>query len=178
MSKLTLNNVPSLVTAPGVINTNNERIEDEFDKVLYRDGTAPNAMLSPLDMNGYRIVNLPPPVNNSDAARKVDVDQIPFNVTAAEEAARAAQEAAETAQSGAESTLTGALAAKDLAERWATDPEDSVVENGEFSSFHYSQKSAGSAAAAFNYAALLQSPDYGFIADVPTDTADYGSLTP
>lgn len=61
MSKITLNNVGSLIdttTAQTTINNNNSVIQTAFDNTLSRDGTAPNQMGSNLDMNSNRIVNL------------------------------------------------------------------------------------------------------------------------
>lgn len=55
------------------INTNFTSIEDEFDKVVYRDGTSPNQLTDNLDLNSNKIVNLGAPVNNSDAMRLQDV---------------------------------------------------------------------------------------------------------
>lgn len=55
------------------IQTNFTSIEDEFDKVVYRDGTSPNQLTDDLDANSNRIVNLANAVNNSDAATLADV---------------------------------------------------------------------------------------------------------
>jgi hypothetical protein len=48
-------------------------IQEEFDNTLSRDGTSPNAMQAPIDMNDNPIVNLGAPVNPTDAVRLVDI---------------------------------------------------------------------------------------------------------
>lgn len=70
MTKITLNNVGSLVdttTAANTINVNSATIQAAFDNTLSRDGTTPNTMGATLDMNSNRIINLPDPVSNSEA---------------------------------------------------------------------------------------------------------------
>lgn len=62
MTKVTLNNVGSLIdatTAATTINNNSSTITTAFDNTLSRDGTAPNTMSAPIDMNGKNILNLP-----------------------------------------------------------------------------------------------------------------------
>lgn len=75
MAKLTLNNIDneSVPAASSTINANNDAIEAALENTLSRDGTSPNAMNANLDMNSYRIINLPAPVGNNDAARLADV---------------------------------------------------------------------------------------------------------
>ena len=59
MSKLTLTRIDNINTAVADINANFGRIETAFDNTLSRDGTAPNAMEAPLDLNSRKILNLP-----------------------------------------------------------------------------------------------------------------------
>lgn len=63
MAKLTLSDVTNLtgdpVTAASAINVNNALIEAALENTLSRDGTSPNAMSANLDMNSFRITNLP-----------------------------------------------------------------------------------------------------------------------
>lgn len=69
MTKITLADVGSLIeatTAKTVINNNSAIIETAFDNNLSRDGTAPNQMLSQLDMNSHQIINLPNGVGNQE----------------------------------------------------------------------------------------------------------------
>lgn len=66
-----------------------------------------------------------------------------------------------------------------LAKDYATKAEDSQVETGTYSAFHWSRKSYGYAQNAAASAALLASPDLGFItADPVTMTWDLGSGLP
>lgn len=62
MTKVTLNNVGSLIeatTAATTINNNFGTIQTAFDNTLSRDGTSPNQMGSSLDMNSHNLINLP-----------------------------------------------------------------------------------------------------------------------
>lgn len=62
MAKITLNDLENLTNDTSVINSinnNNALIEASFENTLSRDGTSPNQMQADLDMNSYRILNLP-----------------------------------------------------------------------------------------------------------------------
>jgi len=79
MTKITLNNVTNLVdttTSQNIINANSGVVQAAFDNNLSRDGTSPNQMLSPLDMNSNRIINLPPPSTGSEPARLQDLSTV------------------------------------------------------------------------------------------------------
>lgn len=61
MSKITLNNVGSLLdatTAATTINNNSAAIVSAYDNTLSRDGTSPNQMGASLDMNSNDILNV------------------------------------------------------------------------------------------------------------------------
>lgn len=76
MSKITLNNVGSLIdatTAAATINANSATIQTAFDNTLSRDGTTPNTMGNNLDMNSNQIINLPAPSSVNSPARLIDV---------------------------------------------------------------------------------------------------------
>lgn len=75
MSKITLSTVSELQAFPSAaanINSNSDTIETAFDNTLSRDGTAPNTMGAPLDMNSQPIINLPAPVSGSSPLRLTD----------------------------------------------------------------------------------------------------------
>lgn len=77
MAKLTLDDLASLAnqtTAISTINGNNAAIETALENTLSRDGTSPNEMGSHLDMNGYRIHNLPAPVSAAEPVRLGDIE--------------------------------------------------------------------------------------------------------
>lgn len=77
--KITLQTLDSLQnqnSAITKINANFTTIADKIDTLVSRDGDSPNQLESDVDMNSYRIVNLPTPVDDNDAARKVDLDSI------------------------------------------------------------------------------------------------------
>lgn len=76
MSKVILGQLANLqqqTTAVNQINANSVTISTAFDNTLSRDGTAPNAMGSNLDMNQFQILNLPAPATINSPVRLVDV---------------------------------------------------------------------------------------------------------
>jgi hypothetical protein len=76
MAKLVLTDIASLQAESSAIqsmNANSAAIETAFENTLSRDGTTPNTMSAPLDMNSNKITNLAAPVSGSDAARLTDV---------------------------------------------------------------------------------------------------------
>jgi hypothetical protein len=76
MAKLTLTDLTSLTNEESAItsiNENNARIEDALELTLSRNGTSPNTMSANLDMNSFRLINLPEPVDDNDAVRLIDV---------------------------------------------------------------------------------------------------------
>jgi len=75
MAKITLDPITSGYNL-AKINANFQELADELNnKVLYRDPPEgePNHMEDTLDMNSNRIINLPEPVNENEAARLRDV---------------------------------------------------------------------------------------------------------
>ena len=79
MSKITLNNLDSLTnesTALTALNTNFATIQDAIDNLLSRDGTSPNTIEANLDMNSYRIQNLPEAVDPTEPVRLGDIDEL------------------------------------------------------------------------------------------------------
>src|SRR2546423_7294556 len=63
------------------INNNNSAITSAIDNTLSRDGTSPNQMLSALDMNSNRILNLPKPVSLAEPLRLADAAGVSVSVT-------------------------------------------------------------------------------------------------
>src|SRR5687767_12516912 len=74
MAKLTLNDPTSGYNAITVIAANNAATEAAVENTLSRDGTAPNDMEAPLDMGGFRIINLGAPIAGTDAVRVMDIE--------------------------------------------------------------------------------------------------------
>lgn len=74
MAKLTLSSLLAGFRATNKLNENFDNIEAAIENTLSRDGTGPNAMLAPLDMNSQQILNLPAPTTANSAVRKVDLD--------------------------------------------------------------------------------------------------------
>lgn len=58
MAKVVLNTIGSRYGSIDALNANFDAIEAAFENTLSRDGDTPNFMMTPLDMNGYAIVNV------------------------------------------------------------------------------------------------------------------------
>lgn len=79
MAKLTLTDLADLdnpTTATTNINTNSASTEAALENTLSRDGTSPNQMLSELDMNSFRIVNLSAPASLTEPLRLQDLEDL------------------------------------------------------------------------------------------------------
>lgn len=77
MSKITLTNVANLdnpASAVTIINNNSQVIQTAFDNTLSRDGTTPNQMAAPIDMNSNRVMNLPAPATANEPLRLADLN--------------------------------------------------------------------------------------------------------
>ena len=77
MAKLTLTDLASLsnqASAVATINSNNALIEQAIDTALARNGDSPNAMEANLDMNSFRILNLPAAIEDQEPVRKHEFD--------------------------------------------------------------------------------------------------------
>lgn len=73
--KITLNKISDLQSETTVVqafNENADLITAALDNFLSRDGSSPNTMLAPLDMNSNRIINLKAPLNPFDVCRLID----------------------------------------------------------------------------------------------------------
>lgn len=120
MAKITLNDIVKTYDTT-LINANFTEIEQEFqNKVLYRNNPSgePNGMLTNLDMNGRRIMNLPVPVSPNEAARLADIQgisDVPELVAQAEAAAEAAELSATSAATSASTATAGASTASTAA---------------------------------------------------------------
>lgn len=123
MAKTTLNDLSGLTnpnTVVSTINANNDRIEAAFDNTLSRNGSSPNQMESNLDMNSYRIVNLPEPIHPTEPIRKADADHVlsladEFETAIDQVAADVVTSAANAAAADADATSAAASAAAALA---------------------------------------------------------------
>lgn len=131
MAKLTLDDLASLTnetTALATLEENNRKIEAALEATLSRDGTAPDAMESELDMNSYRIINLPAASTDTDPVRKgefdealdqlVDIQDLVDQVT---ESAQDAEDSATTAGAQAIIALNAATEAAASADELADD---------------------------------------------------------
>jgi hypothetical protein len=75
-SKVQVNDITNVGNNSGVpiINRNFDKVADEFDKVLYRDGS--QALTGDIDADSNRIVNLPAPVSDHEPIRLTDLEGI------------------------------------------------------------------------------------------------------
>lgn len=128
MPKVVLSNLTNLQNEQSVvtsINNNNSLLELAVENTLSRDGASPNQMNTDLDMNSYRILNLPEPVSDTEPVRFVDVDistisTIQALVDDAEDAQAAALVSASSASSSASSAASSASSASASASAAAT----------------------------------------------------------
>lgn len=125
MSKRTnLVNVTNTYDNTGIINTNLERLNSQFDNTISRDGSSPNAMEADLDMNSNDILN----VKDLHIQGDLKVDGVGGFKEYVEEAKEARDETVE---------------ARDKAQEWAENPVDVAVEPGQFSALHWAAKAEG-----------------------------------
>lgn len=110
MAKLILTDIAS-TNAGSIINatnSNNSAIEIAVENTLSRDGTGPNEMNAPLDMNSNRIYNLPAAASDTDPVRQAEFQTWIDDMDAAVAAAQAAQAAAELSYDNFDDRYLGA----------------------------------------------------------------------
>lgn len=76
MTKVVLTNPATFVadaSAVAQVTNNNAAVTVAVENTLSRDGTGPNQMAAPIDMNSNRILNLPVPVSPLEPVRLLDV---------------------------------------------------------------------------------------------------------
>lgn len=73
MTKISLSDLASGFRSSNKLNENFQAIRTALDNTLSRDGSTPNHMLAPLDMNSNRVINIAAPVNPTDAVRLQDI---------------------------------------------------------------------------------------------------------
>lgn len=79
MAKIALNTIGSRYGSIDALNANFEAIQEAFENTLSRDGEVPNYMLTPLDMNGYSIVNVSVlEVGGIDIIQKLNDDYLTY----------------------------------------------------------------------------------------------------
>lgn len=108
MPKINLRRLGSGYRSSNALNNDLELIEEAIDNTLSRDGTAPNQMLAPLDMNSNPIINLREPIEDTEPARLVDIQAIQTAVDGLADAVEVATVAAEVATVAAEEATDAA----------------------------------------------------------------------
>lgn len=74
--KPSISTVASGYQGTATINNNFQNLRNAFDNTLSLDGSTPNAMLSELDMNSRRILNLVAPSSSTEPVRKYEFDNV------------------------------------------------------------------------------------------------------
>lgn len=90
------------------INLNFEKLANAFDQVIWKDGR--EYFSGDVDLNGYRLINLPEPLTDLEPVRRIDLTSL-VPVSAAEAAEILLQ-----AQTAAQSAEESAIAAEQFAE--------------------------------------------------------------
>lgn len=154
------------------------------NKVLYRDNPIgeTNAMQNNIDANNYKVVNVANGVSATDAVNVSQLGTYLSDVEAAASAAEgwrdqaeyyagvceilrdeagASAASADTSEANAASYATNALNRSTdagesaiLAQKWASEAENVVVESGLYSAFHYAQKAAALVSSSRRYMGL------------------------
>ena len=116
MPRFTPNEILASYNSISKLNSNFTDISNLFEKCLLRDGTAPNSMLTLLDMNHFQIQNLADAVANTDAVNLQQLnDAVSLwvaTVTATKDAALASQNAAAASAGQAAASATAAQEAQ------------------------------------------------------------------
>jgi hypothetical protein len=100
-----------------VTGVNAAAVQAAFDKTLSRDGTLPNAMEAPLDMNSNRVINLPEAATPSEPVRKAEFDAKLDTIDGA-------------VQSASDAAISANLALDTFTDIWlGSKPTDPVVDN-------------------------------------------------
>jgi hypothetical protein len=119
VTKLTLTDLTNLENQSGVvasINANMALIETAVENTLSRDGTSPNTMSANLDMNNYRITNLPEPVDDTDPVRVGDLLGTVVDAEAAAEEANTSAAAAAASAAAASASASAAASSASAAD--------------------------------------------------------------
>ena len=93
----------STYAALAALNDNFTEIQTLLEKCLFRDGTAPNEMLTNIDLNGFRINNVADPLNDTDAVNKRTMTDLIEALTGVANALNAATVAFDPSGTGATS---------------------------------------------------------------------------
>lgn len=68
-----IKNLTNATATASTLNANNEAVEAEFEKVVYRDGS--KALTGNLDVNSKRLLNVGAPQGSADAVRLIDIQE-------------------------------------------------------------------------------------------------------
>lgn len=191
MAKVTL---PSIASGynPATINSNFQIIADQLNnRVLYRMnvGAEPNQMSNLLDMNNFRIINLPEPLTDSEPARKKDFTifgaAMDAKVALAAGYANQAKGYSESAQASALSAANSASFVSGFGSTLQTnlvalhqDLTAQLIANGNAintAANVYAQQAAGSAINANNAASLAQNSASAAV-NASIDSGHYAAL--
>lgn len=142
MSKLpSVSNLSSGFRSSNKLNENFDEIKAAFLKTLSRDGSSPNQMEAPLDMNSQRVINLPESVDPTDAVRKSEIIELQGLLEQVEELLELGQQyldaiattaanaiAAQAAEDGAEAARDMALLAQNSAQESEAEAQQALLD--------------------------------------------------
>ena len=106
-----------------------------------------------LDARGRRIVNVADGIAPGDAVTIGQMDRWTGSASNSADRAKVSETNAKTSETNAKTSEINSKASETLAEKWASNPEDTLVSDTYYSALHYSHKAAASAAASSNSAA-------------------------
>lgn len=125
-TKVTVDEVENILNSSGVatVNENDQKLADEFDKVLYADGSIP--VTGDIDMDSNRILNLPLPLTTAEPITRGQIDVVINQVIAdvqdeLDDEVAAAQAARADAVAAADAAAADAASASDDADAAAAD---------------------------------------------------------
>lgn len=98
MAKVNLPPIGFLPSAGANIDSNFQKVAEALEKTLSRDGTPPNSMGDVLDMNNNRIINLPPPLTDTEPMRRGDIVTLPAIEEYYEEIVNLSEQAVDAAE--------------------------------------------------------------------------------
>ena len=112
-NKVTVDNITNVTNSSGVptINSNFDVVADEFDKVVYRNGS--QAITGTVDMDSNRLINLPQAVYATEPLRKAEADTLLSQAEAMLNAAVLSENYHETIAAGVAATAVGDLFVSD-----------------------------------------------------------------
>ena len=106
-----------------------------------------------LDARGRRIVNVADGVSPGDVVTVGQMNRWSGSAADSANKAKTSENNAKTSENNAKTSEINSKASETLAEKWAANPEDTLVSDTHYSALHYSRKAASSASSSASSAA-------------------------